>query len=146
MADLGDGQARWQEFACPGMPLNRLGREDALWQVENDGWQRKQALLLGPAGDDLILNLVVSGFRKNAARDKLVLRSVGAAVDDAFGVGVADAGEGLELVGCGGVDVELAGNSGGGFGLGDGVRRREDRNGDDQKREGEKFVAQGVHG
>src|SRR5882672_9982924 len=82
-------------------------------------------LLLGVAGDDLVLDLVVRGLGKNAAGDELVLGGVGAAVDDALGIGVADAGEGLELVGGGGVDVEFVGGSGrcglgsgGGFGGG----------------------------
>src|ERR1700730_10661238 len=58
------------------------------------------------ARDDLVLDLVVRGLGKNAAGDELVLGSVGAAVDDALGIGVADAGEGFELVGRGGVNVE----------------------------------------
>ena len=58
------------------------------------------------AGDDLVLDFVVCGLRKDATGDELVLGGVGAAVDDAFGVGVADAGEGLELVGGGGINVE----------------------------------------
>src|SRR5258705_10276870 len=63
-------------------------------------------LLLGVAGDDLVLNLVVRGLRENASGDELVLGGVGTAVDDALGVGVANAGEGLELVRCGGVNIE----------------------------------------
>ncbi len=70
------------------------------------------AYFLGCAGDDLVLDLVVGGFGKNAAGEELVLGGVGAAVDDALGVGVADAGKGLELVGGGGVDVELVGGGG----------------------------------
>src|SRR5258708_32986134 len=57
------------------------------------------------AGDDLVLDLVVCSLGKNAAGDELVLGGIGAAVDDALGVGVADAGEGLELIGGGGADV-----------------------------------------
>src|SRR6202795_447455 len=58
------------------------------------------------AGDDLILDLVVRGLRENATGDELVLGGVGAAIDDALGVGVADAGKGLELVSRGSVDIE----------------------------------------
>ena len=65
--------------------------------------------LVGCAGDDLVLDLVVSCLGKDAAGDELVFGGVGAAVDDALGVGVADAGKGLELVGGGGVDVERGG-------------------------------------
>jgi hypothetical protein len=63
-------------------------------------------LLLGMACDDLVLDLVIRTLGKNAASDELVFSGVWAAVDDALGVGISDAGEGLELVGRGGVNVE----------------------------------------
>jgi len=50
------------------------------------------------AGDDLVLDLVVDALGKNATRDELIFGGVGAAVDDALGVGITDAGEGLELI------------------------------------------------
>jgi hypothetical protein len=78
------------------------------------------------AGDDLVFDLVVGGFRKDAPGEELVLGGVGAAIDDALGIGVADAGKGLELVDGGGVDVDLVGcggrSWGGGFGLGYGAK------------------------
>ena len=58
------------------------------------------------AGDDLVLDLVVGGLRENAAGDELVLGGVGAAIDDALGIRIANAGEGLELVGGRRVDIE----------------------------------------
>jgi hypothetical protein len=63
----------------------------------------------GLLGDDLVLDLVVDALRQNTAGDELVFSGVGAVVDDALGVGVADAGDGLELVGRGGVDVDFVG-------------------------------------
>jgi hypothetical protein len=70
-------------------------------------------LLGGLVGDDLVLDLVVDALGQDAARDELVLGGVRASVDDAFGVGVADAGDGLELIGGGGVDVDLIRRRGG---------------------------------
>src|ERR1700746_1683902 len=64
------------------------------------------ALLLGMTGDDLVFDLVVDALRENAASDQLVLGGIGAAVDDALRVGVADTGDRLELIGGGGVDVQ----------------------------------------
>src|SRR5260370_398170 len=68
---------------------------------------------------------VTLGWCVCSVGDEVILRGGGADVDDALGVGVADAGKGLELVGCGGVDIELVGGSGrcglgsgGGFGGG----------------------------
>src|SRR5260370_40675922 len=58
------------------------------------------------AGDDLVLDLVVRGLGENAAADELVPGGVGAAVDDAPGVSVADTRDGLELIGGGGVGIE----------------------------------------
>lgn len=83
----------------------------------------EERLFLGFAGDDLIFDFVVGGLGEDAAGDELILGGVGAAVDDAFGVGVADAVEGLELVGGGGVDVELVAGGGGSgsFGGGSGL-------------------------
>ncbi len=43
----------------------------------------------------VVLDLVVSGLREDSAGDKLILRGVGASVDDAFGVCIADARERL---------------------------------------------------
>src|SRR5437868_11518130 len=63
-------------------------------------------LLLGMTGDDLIFDLVVDALGENAARDELVFSRVGAAIDDALGVGIADAADGFELVGCRSVDIE----------------------------------------
>ena len=81
------------------------------WSTGGQAW-----LLFGVAGDDLVFDFVVGGFGKDAAGEELVFGGVGAAVDDALGVGVADAGKGLELIGGGGVDVELVSHVGGGFG------------------------------
>jgi hypothetical protein len=58
------------------------------------------------ACDDLVFDLVVSSRGKDAAGHKLVLGGIGAAVNDALGVGIADPGEGLELVRGRGVDVQ----------------------------------------
>jgi len=79
------------------------------------------------AGDDLVLDLVVRGLRKNTAGDELVLRGIGTAIDDALCVGVTDAVECLKLVRSGGVNVEGRGRSCSGrgrrfCGLGDGGR------------------------
>ena len=63
-------------------------------------------LLFGVAGDDLILNFVVTGLWEDTSGNELILSGVGAAVDDPLGVGVADTGECLELVGRCGVDVQ----------------------------------------
>ena len=63
-------------------------------------------LLFGVAGDDLILDLVVSGLWEDTSGNKLILSGIGASVDDSLGVGVTDSGECLELVGRGGVDVQ----------------------------------------
>src|SRR5438309_355337 len=63
-------------------------------------------LLLGVASDDLVFDLVVDALWENAASDELVLGGVRATVDDALGVGIADAGDRLELISGSGVDVE----------------------------------------
>ena len=65
------------------------------------------------AGDDEVLDAVVGLLGHDAAADELVLGGVGAAVNDAFAVGVAYAGESLELVGSGGVNVEQICGGGG---------------------------------
>jgi hypothetical protein len=106
-----------------------------------------RSLLLWPAGDDLVLDLVVSCRRKNAASEELVLGSVGAAVDDALGVGVPDAANGLELVGSGGVDVERCGGGGNRPGClgGCGGWRGEVGDGKYQQDDSEKLVAKTVH-
>jgi hypothetical protein len=98
-------------------------------------------------GDDLVLDLVVSSLREDAAGNELVLCSVGAAVNDAFCVGVADAVEGLELVRGGRVDVEGRGGSGsGGFrSLGDSGCHGQGWNCSEQERGGEKFVTKIEH-
>ena len=77
-------------------------------------------LFFGVAGDDLIFDLVVGGFGKDAASKELIFGREGAAVDDALCVGVADAGERFKLVGGSGVDVDLVGCRGAGFGGGGG--------------------------
>jgi hypothetical protein len=107
------------------------------------GW-----LLLGVGGDDLVFDLVVGGFGKDAAGEELVLGGVGTAVDDALGVGVADTGKGLELVDGGGVDVDLVGcggrswfSRGGGFGLGYGAEGESEK-----KSGGQEFVTEMEHG
>src|SRR3984957_11143101 len=66
------------------------------------------------ACDDLVFDLVVSGLGQDASGDELVLGRVGPSIDDALRVGVADPGEGLELVGCGGIDVQGRSRSSGG--------------------------------
>jgi hypothetical protein len=95
--------------------------------------------------------IVVDALGQDAAGDELVFGGVGAAVDDALGVGVADAGEGLELVGGGGVDVELVGGSGrcglgsgGGFGGGLLGYRADGEN--EEEGSGEELVAKIGHG
>src|SRR5580765_1910980 len=80
-------------------------------------------LLGGLRSDDGVLDLVVDVLGQDAAGDELVLGGVGAAVDDALGVGIADAGEGLQLVRGRCVDVELVVWSGGGGGGGLGFLR-----------------------
>ena len=57
-------------------------------------------------GDDLILDAVVGLLGDDSAADELVFAGVGATIEDALGVGVADAREGLELFGIGGVNVD----------------------------------------
>src|ERR1700722_13344174 len=106
-----------------------------------------RTLLLWLAGDDLVLDLVIGGRRKNAASEELILGGVGAAVDDALGVGVADAVEGLELVGSGGVDIKQCCGGGGGLGcLSSGVGRHgEGRNNSDQQGDGEKPLVKSEH-
>jgi hypothetical protein len=111
------------------------------WSTGGQGW-----LLLGVGGDDLVFDLVVGGFGKDTAGEELVLGGVGAAVDDTLGVGVADAGKGLELVDGGGVDVDLVGcggagfGGGGRFGLGYGAERESKK-----ERSGQKFVTEMKH-
>ena len=61
------------------------------------------ALLLG---DDLVLDAVVGLLRHDLLLHQLVLALVGPALDDRGGIGLADAGQFVELVGGGGVDVE----------------------------------------
>src|SRR6476619_1843344 len=80
-------------------------------------------LLLRLGGDNVVLDLVVGGLREDSAGDKLILRSIGTAIDNALGVCVADAWKSLELVGSRGVDVDLVG-SGGGCGGGSRLGRR----------------------
>jgi hypothetical protein len=104
-------------------------------------------LFFGVAGDDLIFDLVVGGFGKDASGEELVFGGVGTTVDDAFRVGVADAGKGFELVHSRGVDVDLVGcgggrlSGGGGFGLGYGAERKGKK-----ERGGQKLMAKKKHG
>jgi hypothetical protein len=64
----------------------------------------------GLVGDDLVFDLVVDALGQDAAGDELVFGRIGPSVDDALGIGVADAGDGFELVCGGGVDVDLVGS------------------------------------
>jgi len=98
-------------------------------------------------GDDLVLDLVVSSLREDAAGNELVLRSVGTSINDAFCVRVADAVEGLELVRGGRVDVEGGGGgSSGGFrSLGDSGCHGQGWNCGEQERGDEKFVTKIEH-
>jgi hypothetical protein len=98
------------------------------------------------AGDDLVLDLVVSGLWEDASGNELIFCSIWAAVDDSLRVGVADPGESLELVGRCGVDVQGRGGSSSswsdGFGaLGNGEYRR-DR---EQEGGGKEFVTKVEH-
>src|SRR5579871_4389257 len=112
-----------------------------------NGALKVRLLLFGMAGDDLVFDLVVGGFGKNAASKKLIFGGVGAPVDDALSVGIADARKGLELVDGSGVDVDLIGCSGRGrfswggrFGLADGAQ------GEDEKESGgQKLVTEMEH-
>jgi hypothetical protein len=113
------------------------------WSTDGQVW-----LLFGVAGDDLVFDLVVGGFGEDAAGEELVFGGVGAAVDDAFGIGIADTGKGLELVGGGGIDVELVGRGGrGGFGCGGGFGLGYGAEGEREKEcGGQEFVAEMEHG
>src|SRR4029077_6577707 len=88
-----------------------------------DGWLLRtgaspiQRLLL--LGDDFIFDLVVSGLGNNLLLHQIRLGFIGAAVDDLLRIGCANAGQGIELVLGGAVDVEqVACGSGCGWGLG----------------------------
>lgn len=83
---------------------------------------------------------------KNAAGDELIFGGVGTAGDDACGVGVTNALEGLELVSGSGVDVEWRSSgrscrSGNGFGLGYG----KDWYKGEEESGGEKLIAKVAH-
>src|SRR5580698_243182 len=103
-----------------------------------DGLDAKAWLFFGSVGgDDHVLDAVVGLLRDDAADGELIFGGVRAAVDDALGVDVADAGKGFELVGCGGVDVEEAGSGGGGFGrLSEGAGHGSEGGNDDEKERG----------
>jgi len=57
-------------------------------------------------GEDSALDAFVGVVGNDAARDELIFGGVGASFDDSFGVDDAHAGEGLELIRGGGVDIE----------------------------------------
>jgi hypothetical protein len=96
-------------------------------------------------GDDHVLDAVVGLLGDDALADELVLRGEGAGVEDALGVGVADAGKALELVGIGGIDVDEGGGGGRcrrlGSALGGGGE-----DGGENKGRGEECVAKLEHG
>ena len=94
------------------------------------------ALFLGMACDDLVFDLVVSSSGKNASGEELVFGSVRAAVDDAFGVGIADAGEGFELIGCCCIDIERSGGRGCSRSWFGRLGNAEDRSYDEEKGDG----------
>jgi hypothetical protein len=101
----------------------------------------------GVGGDDHALDTVVGLLGEDAAGGELILGGVGAAVDNAFGVGVADAGQGFDLFGRGGVDVERTGGSGGGLGcLGCAGQNGEGGDESEKEGEGEKSTAKIEHG
>ena len=81
-----------------------------------------ERLFLGLGGDNLVLNLVVCGARKDALGDELIFVGVGATVDDALRICIANAGESLELVGGSCIDVDLPGRCCGRRRLGWGLR------------------------
>jgi len=66
-------------------------------------------LMNGAFGDDVGRDFVVGRLREDAAGDQLILGCVGTAFDDAVNIGVAHAGEGFELGGGCGIDVEESG-------------------------------------
>jgi hypothetical protein len=119
----------------------------SLWLVAEFPLARCRVLdlLLGMTCDDLVLDLVVRGLRKNASGDELVLRGIGAAVDDALGVGVADAGESLELVGGGGVNVERRSSSSSGCGWFGGLGNSEQGGKREQEGGGDQLAAKIEH-
>src|SRR6266852_8746651 len=73
------------------------------------GCPRSRALLLGLVRDDLVLDLRVRRLRDDLLLPKLVLRLVRPPLDDLLRVGVADAGQLLELGLACGVEIELVG-------------------------------------
>lgn len=56
--------------------------------------------------NDLPFDLVVSGLRNNFLGDEIGLRAVGTAGDDFLSIDGPDTGEGIEIRGAGGIDVE----------------------------------------
>jgi hypothetical protein len=121
-------------FEPPALEYEELGAERWLFL----GWA---------GGDDHALYAVVGLLRKNAAGGELVFGGIGATVNDALCVGVADTGKGLDLVRRSCVDVERSGGGGGGLScLSNGVgRHSEGGNGSNQQGEGEKLVAKIQH-
>ena len=80
-------------------------RKSASRPLRKRGEVRKtaSALLLG---DDLVLDAVIGLLRDDILVHEVVFALVGPARDDLCGIGLADAGQRVELVGGGGVDVE----------------------------------------
>ncbi len=69
--------------------------------------RRGHCVRLWLLGDDLVLDLVVSGLGNNLPVNQIEFRAIGAASDNLLRIGVADSGQGFELIGGSGVDVEL---------------------------------------
>src|SRR5580658_3865540 len=71
----------------------------------HDSWLLRRRAGLGLLGDDHVFDLVVGGLRDDLFLYQIKFGAVGSAVDDLLRVGVADAGQLLELIfGCS-VDV-----------------------------------------
>jgi hypothetical protein len=69
--------------------------------------------MCGSPGDDVGRNFLVGRLWKDAAGDELVLCRVRAAFEDAADVGVAHSGQGFELGGRCGVDIDKSGRGSG---------------------------------
>src|SRR5260370_28937582 len=71
-------------------------------------------------GDNLVFDFVVGGLRNDLFVHQIEFCAIGAAIDNFLGVDVTDAGQGLELVLGGSVEIELIASGGGasGHGLG----------------------------
>src|SRR5438477_8331186 len=60
----------------------------------------------GLFGDNRVLDFVVGGLRHDALRDQLVFLCIWPAGNDFCGISFADTRQGLELIGCGRVDIQ----------------------------------------